>query len=162
MTWSRAVALSCAAAFFSTCSKTPDDSYEAGVPWELAEHRAQTISNLRYEISLNIPDAAGESIRGSEKVTFDLSEADSPVVFDFAQPEENVISVLVNGRAADHEVASEHLVIPAESFHAGENVVDIDFIAGDGSLNRVLPPSSVATPCLNASVSWPACVGERH
>ena len=27
---------------------------------------------------------------------------------------------------------------------------------------RVLPPSSVATPCLNANVSWPACVGERH
>ena len=27
---------------------------------------------------------------------------------------------------------------------------------------RVLPPSSVATPRLNASVSWPACVGERH
>ena len=26
----------------------------------------------------------------------------------------------------------------------------------------VLPPSSVATPCLTASVSWPACVGERH
>ena len=23
----------------------------------------------------------------------------------------------------------------------------------------VLPPSSVATPCLNANVSWPACVG---
>ena len=28
-------------------------------------------------------------------------------------------------------------------------------------VDRVLPPSSVATPCLNASVSWPACVGER-
>ena len=27
---------------------------------------------------------------------------------------------------------------------------------------RVLPPSSVATPYLNANVSWPACVGERH
>ena len=26
----------------------------------------------------------------------------------------------------------------------------------------VLPPSSVATPCLNANVSWPACVGERY
>ena len=26
----------------------------------------------------------------------------------------------------------------------------------------VLPPSSVPTPRLNASVSWPACVGERH
>ena len=28
--------------------------------------------------------------------------------------------------------------------------------------SSVLPPSSVATPCLNANVSWPACVGERH
>ena len=28
--------------------------------------------------------------------------------------------------------------------------------------SRVLPPSSVATPYLNANVSWPACVGERH
>ena len=27
---------------------------------------------------------------------------------------------------------------------------------------QVLPPSSVATPYLNANVSWPACVGERH
>ena len=27
---------------------------------------------------------------------------------------------------------------------------------------EVLPPSGVATPCLNANVSWPACVGERH
>ena len=24
---------------------------------------------------------------------------------------------------------------------------------------QVLPPSSVATPCWNASVNWPACVG---
>ena len=27
---------------------------------------------------------------------------------------------------------------------------------------RVLPPSSVATPYLNANVRWPACVGGRH
>ena len=26
----------------------------------------------------------------------------------------------------------------------------------------VLPPSSVATPYLNANVRWPACVGGRH
>ena len=29
-------------------------------------------------------------------------------------------------------------------------------------LGSVLPPSSVATPRLNASVSWPACVGKHH
>ena len=33
---------------------------------------------------------------------------------------------------------------------------------GPGRTCTVLPPSSVATPRLNASVSWPACVGERH
>ena len=33
---------------------------------------------------------------------------------------------------------------------------------GLGNELSVLPPSSVATPRLNASVSWPACVGERH
>ena len=32
----------------------------------------------------------------------------------------------------------------------------------DDARAAVLPPSSVATSCLNASVSWPACVGERH
>ena len=31
-----------------------------------------------------------------------------------------------------------------------------------GAAVEVLPPSSVATPCLNANVSWPACVGERR
>lgn len=144
------MALSCAAALFSTCSKTPDDSYEAGVPWELAKHRAQTISNLRYEISLNIPDAADESIRGSEKVTFDLTEAGSPVVFDFAQPEENVVLVSVNARAVDHKVASEHLVIPAESFDAG-------WI----SISSLATAPSIATKTFSTHSSYPTEHGSR-
>ena len=38
----------------------------------------------------------------------------------------------------------------------------IQLLHGTVVQTLVLPPSSVATPCLNASVSWPACVGERH
>ena len=40
----------------------------------------------------------------------------------------------------------------------GEDVAELAEI----DLVLVLPPSSVATPCLNANVSWPACVGERR
>ena len=52
----------------------------------------------------------------------------------------------------------------------GRNVVTRQAVHGSVPCARtevtgrwlVLPQSSVATPCLNASVSWPACVGERH
>ena len=128
----------CATALLAlpACNTGAGKTYEVGVPWELAEHRARTISNLRYEISLSIPDAVGKAIRGTESVSFELADVSEPVVFDFAQPEENVLSFMVNGRAVDPEVANEHIVVPAEFFHEGENVVEITFIAGDGSLNR--------------------------
>ena len=49
---------------------------------------------------------------------------------------------------------------------AGRRLYANGFIAAmEGNLSirtGVLPPSSVATPCLNANVSWPACVGERY
>ena len=46
---------------------------------------------------------------------------------------------------------------------AGTNAGMIwSFVRALVSRGPVLPPSSVATPCLNASVNWPACVGERH
>jgi aminopeptidase N len=74
-----------------------------------------------------------DPIRGTEKVSFDLADASEPVVFDFAQPAANVVSVAANGQPADHQLSNEHLVLAAPS---GENFIEIDFIAGDGSLNR--------------------------
>ncbi len=50
--------------------------------------------------------------------------------------------------------------IDRDAASATDEVVVI--VADSILVPRVLPPSSVATPCLNANVSWPACVGERH
>ena len=58
--------------------------------------------------------------------------------------------------------------IPPEidAAHFGNDRIDIMDIGSEHLLSSpscaVLLPSSVATPCLNANVSWPACVGERH
>ena len=135
----RAVALTCAATLLAACSESPSETYDAGVPRNLAERRSQTISNLRYEISFDIPASSGDAgvnIRGSEKVTFSLADTRQPVVLDFAQPATNLFSVSVNGRAAEHELVNEHVILPAELFRVGANSVEIDFRAGDGSLNR--------------------------
>ena len=66
------------------------------------------------------------------------------------------------------EEALGHGVVPAITLaaHRAHDAVLIEHgLVGRSrvlSTTVVLPPSSVATPCLNASVSWPACVGERH
>ena len=57
-----------------------------------------------------------------------------------------------------------------ESIKQGETFKPIDTMPPDVSVlidhlridQAVLPPSSVATPYLNANVRWPACVGGRH
>ena len=112
------------------------DLLSPGVPLPLAEHRARTISDLHYEISLSIPPQRSAAIRGSIAARFDLSSTEQPLIFDFAQPADRVLTVAANGKATEILVENEHLVIPRSDLRAGRNEIDIGFIAGDGSLNR--------------------------
>ncbi len=107
-----------------------------GVSWELAQHRKQTISNIRYEIELDIPGDMNKPIHGSETIRFQLSKTDQDVVLDFRQPSNYIHNVMMQGEAIDYQAESEHIVIPAQHFKTGENEVTIQFRAGDMSLNR--------------------------
>lgn len=107
-----------------------------GVSWELAQHRKQTISNIRYEIELDIPGDMNKPIHGSETIRFELSKTDQDVVLDFRQPSNYIHNVMMQGEAIDYQAESEHIVIPAQHFKTGENEVTIQFRAGDMSLNR--------------------------
>ena len=107
-----------------------------GVSWELAQHRKQTISNIRYEIELDIPGDMNKPIHGSETIRFQLSKTDQDVVLDFRQPSNYIKNVTMQGEAIDYQTESEHIVIPAQHFKTGENEVTIQFRAGDMSLNR--------------------------
>ena len=106
-----------------------------GVALDLAERRASTIFNVLYDVRLAIPEERDQPIDGSVTTSFTLTEV-GPLVFDFAQPAENVHAVRVAGAPVDFEARDEHVIVPAAATVPGHNVVDIEFTAGDGSLNR--------------------------
>ncbi len=107
----------------------------AGIPEALATERAASIRNLRYELSFRIPEAKTESLRGLETVRFDL-RAPQPIVLDFDQKRENILSVQIAGKPAAFEFTNGHIVIPATALRAGENAIRIEFVPGNEALNR--------------------------
>jgi len=105
---------------------------------DLAEHRAREIHDVNYDVRLAIPAGQAEPIVGHIAIAFVFEGEASAVVVDFTAPPENVHGVTVNGVPAEYSVQEGHIVIPRRSDQLldGENVVGVDFTAGDGSLNR--------------------------
>ena len=109
---------------------------EPGVALTLAEYRAERISNINYALTFRVPEEQSSPIAGHEVATFTLSRVDDDLQFDFRESGDKVTSVAVNGLLVDVDHRAEHLIIPQTSLKAGENTVEIEFIAGDTSLNR--------------------------
>lgn len=106
-----------------------------GVPEPLATDRAAAIGSLRYELSFQIPNSRSEPIRGSETVRFTLA-APHRVVLDFEQKPDRLLSVKIGSRPVDYQFLNGHIVMPPTATHPGENAINIEFLAGDESLNR--------------------------
>ena len=106
-----------------------------GVPRSLADHRATVITDLRYDVRFTVPEAPSAPVTGRVTASFDLAAA-GPLVFDFAQPADHVHAVRVGGRPVAFEARDEHVIVPAAAVGAGRLVIDLEFTAGDGSLNR--------------------------
>jgi aminopeptidase N len=130
----------------------------AGVPLALAQNRAARISNLKYDAKFRIPAARGEPVRGTVAVRFSLKEAGGPIALDFAQPAGSVGAVRANQRGVEPVIGNGHIVIPAGALTAGENLLELDFVAGDAALNRndeflyslfVPARASIAMPCFD-------------
>ena len=109
---------------------------EQGIPLTLAEERAARLSNIRYDLSLAIPESASEPIAGTAAIRFELKDATRPVVLDFAPGADHLKSVTVGGRAVSYRPVNGHIVVPPRALAEGENEVEIAFRAGDASLNR--------------------------
>ncbi len=108
----------------------------AGVPLDVATHRADNISDLRYELSLSIPDTVAAPLTGTTTLRFTLKNATTPLVIDFETSRDHVTSVDANGTAAAFAYVNGHIVVPAASLATGANTIRIAFNAGDASLNR--------------------------
>lgn len=107
-----------------------------GISWELARYRARTLSDIRYDLRLEIPDSLSDRISGEAIIHFRLKEAAGPLILDFARPPEDLLSVLANSRPSSYEVLDQHIVIPGGALREGDNDLEIEFRAGDESLNR--------------------------
>jgi len=80
------------------------------------------------------------------------------VIFDFDAPAANVHDISSWGEPIPYDIMAGHIVIPCHATTVGDNAIDIDFIAGDQSLNRnpdfyytLFVPARAATalPCFD-------------
>src|SRR5215210_4117327 len=75
---------------------------DAGVPWELAELRRRTISDLSYDVTLTVPSDRAASVEGETVVRFRWDDpAKRDLVLDFLSPAGRVRAVQANGRPAE-------------------------------------------------------------
>jgi len=112
----------------------PQPPPAAGISETLAEERTATLSSVRYELSFRIPERRTEAIDGSAKVRFQL-RAPHRIVLDLSE-QARIRSVRLGDRPAALEFVNGHLILPASATRIGENIIQIDFVAGDEALNR--------------------------
>ncbi len=109
---------------------------EPGVSLELASYRHSIISNIQYKLNFDIPAEKSKAIDAKESISFNISLADQNLQLDFKQNADHVKSIVVNGEKTVINLKDEHLIIDRKLLHRGKNEIDIEFIAGDASLNR--------------------------
>ncbi|WP_397401756.1 M1 family metallopeptidase [Phenylobacterium sp.] len=107
-----------------------------GVSLELALERKARLSDVFYALTFIIPANKDENITARETVRFALTSAKGDLQLDFRERAEKIQAVTVNGTRTQPDHRAEHLVLPAALLREGENVVEIEFVAGDSSLNR--------------------------
>ncbi|SNC62689.1 aminopeptidase N [Hymenobacter gelipurpurascens] len=107
-----------------------------GVSQQLAEDRARRLSRLGYDLQLFVPSRKDQPIAATETVRFHLTDASQPVQLDFKEQADHLKSLKVNGKPVTIDFRQEHLVLPPQSLKTGPNEVQIEFTAGNQSLNR--------------------------
>ncbi|MCA9736947.1 MAG: hypothetical protein KC645_04935, partial [Gemmatimonadetes bacterium] len=111
---------------------------EPGISSELAELRQRTISDLRYHLALSVPTSRAEPLIGRMLVRFRWSGvAGEPLVLDLMEPAARVRAVRLDGNPVTAAFVADHIVLESPPLRAGEtHEVDVEFTAGDASLNR--------------------------
>ncbi|OQP59924.1 aminopeptidase [Niastella vici] len=107
-----------------------------GVSRELAAWRRTEIGDIRYQLDFQVTAAKSESIRGTETIYCRLKSNAQPLQIDFKQNADHIQAISVNGKTIKPRLENEHIVIAPSLLRKGKNAVELQFIAGDASLNR--------------------------
>ncbi|MFD2336342.1 hypothetical protein ACFSNA_08010 [Pedobacter mendelii] len=109
---------------------------ETGVSFSLAKSRKAIIDNIFYKFNFNIPADKGSEIVAAEEINFELKDLPSILQLDFKQDARNIKSISVNGKVILVNLQNEHLLFDKKNLLKGLNKIEIQFIAGNESLNR--------------------------
>ena len=118
-------------------SELPSSFVEnGGVSRELAVYRKNQISDVHYILKFQIPESLDKPIISNAKIELNLLNLNYSLYLDFKEKTESLLSVKVNGIEIAIEHSNEHLKINRQNLKIGSNFIEIDFIAGELSLNR--------------------------
>ena len=115
-----------------------------GVTKELAEHRKANISNVIYDLTLNIPADMNQKVTGSIVICFDLKKTED-IILDFQGEFNGTCSALIpknkkktKFKTVDFQAAyqNEHIIIPKDMVVEGSNRIELSFTSLDKALNR--------------------------
>jgi len=124
-------------ASFCSGQKSPAlPAVDPGVSESLAVFRAQTVGTVAYALKFDIPAQKNQPIPASETILFSWRKNPAPLQLDFKEKAEAIRQVSVNGRSIPIVFEQEHLLVAARYLKAGSNRIEINFTAGNSSLNR--------------------------
>ena len=113
--------------------------FSAGLPAEgisrdLARDRALQISNIRYQLRIELKKKAA-TLPGHIRIEFALAAA-SPVLLDYRDGQ--VRNLLVNDAPEPLRQRNGHILVPGGHLRAGENRIELDFESGIAEANRAI------------------------
>ena len=112
------------------------DEVMPGVALDLAKFRKAHISNINYQLDFRIPENKDQEIQALEVLTFDLDNVSDPLQLDFRESADKVKGIIVNDKSQEVNWKNEHLIIDKALLKNGHNSIEINFFAGETSLNR--------------------------
>ncbi|MDF2156972.1 M1 family aminopeptidase [Algoriphagus sp. CAU 1675] len=144
----------------TSCAAPIDQEHflDPGISIQLTDFRKGQISDIHYQLDFSIPSSKTEPIPANLLLEAKISNTKAPLILDFNEKSENLLSLLVNGKPVEIQHENEHLIIPEEHLQKGKNSIEISFVAGDLSLNRnddflytLLVPDRASTlfPCFD-------------
>ena len=106
----------------------------AGISRDLARDRAFQISNIRYQLRIELKKKAA-TLPGHLRIEFALAAA-SPVVLDYRDGQAR--NLVVNDAPETLRQRNGHIMVPGGHLRAGENRIELDFESGIAEANRAI------------------------
>lgn len=150
--------LLCLLISISCDNKKQKVSLEKGISYELAIYRKQQISEVVYNLEFQIPKEKTAPIQSVLHLEITINNLENDLMLDFNEETSKLKSLKINQQTSNINHQKEHLIIDKNQLVLGKNSIEIEFEAGEKSLNRnddflytLLVPDRASTlfPCLD-------------